>query len=143
MIVFTNYFAVQDLTGLVAVGPPAGKLNGAKMGLYKTQIVPSRDTTLSDLTPCDFAGYALSAAITWDVPFLDVNDVATVLGSMVSFVAGSTPPLNPQSVYGYYIVDAAGTDLLALEAFDAPRGISAPGNTIAIVPQVQAVSQTG
>src|SRR6185503_17176352 len=96
------------------------------------EITPSENLELADLTVATFNGYALSSAVVWGTPFINEDNLPQVLGDITQFTAGSGSPSNmPEVVQGWYLVDAAGTGLLAAELFDEPVEIAAEGEAVA------------
>lgn len=107
-----------------------GPLDGAKLGLYKAPFTPTKFTVLADLTVADFTGYALSAAITWGTPLNDPDGTAYVPGGQIEFIASGSAIAN--TIYGAYIVDAAGTGLIAVLPFDSSVGVSGTGQGVVV-----------
>lgn len=132
MIVVPTPQAEADLTALIAAGPPAGRLNGVKVHLFQNNIVPTPATILTDLVEATFDGYAASAAVTWGSVVVDPAGNAVVYGDAKTFtMTGST---TPNTVYGYYVTNSAGSTLEYLELFDSPVGFGGPGTTLVLLP---------
>ncbi len=118
-------FLVDQLLGFVTTtqaGAGQSAIYQAKIGLIKAAIAPSVSTILADLTPANFDGYALGAAVTWTAAFL-------VGGLFTSVRSGNTHyqpsgSVTPNTIYGAYLVNNAGTDLLGVEIFDNPIPLS-------------------
>jgi hypothetical protein len=104
-----------------------------KIGLYKanSSIGGGKTVILSNLTPCDFSGYA-SQPTTWDAGSLDAN------GKFVRGIATYTFTHNAgavsNNVLGYYVWDATNGVLLWYEAFSAPIVMASNGDAIPITP---------
>lgn len=129
MAVNPKAVALETLTTLIDTG---GQFDGAKVGLFQEPITPTPDTVLADLTPCDFDGYALSSALTWGTPFYGAEETAQVPAGLKQFIAtGSTTPNN---VWGWYVVDGAGTTLLLVEPFEDAIPVLTTGEGVALVP---------
>jgi hypothetical protein len=139
MLVVPDSVSLQNLGALVGTG---GLFEGAKVGLFKNDFIPTRTTALADLTVADFTGYALSSAITWGTAYQDPTIGPVVLGSLKVFAAAD-PITNSNVIYGYYVVNAAGTALLWAERFAATRIVSAPGDAVPVLPAFGNVSQAG
>ncbi len=139
MLVVPDAISLQNLAALTGVD---GLFEGAKIGLFHNNYVPNRQTALADLTVANFTGYALSAAVVWGTPFIDPVIGPVVLANLKVFAAGN-PTTVPNTIYGYYIVDAAGTALLWAERFATPRVVSAPGDAVTVLPGFGNVSQAG
>ena len=74
------------------------------------------DQISGDLTQAAFTGYAESSAIAWGAPFIDDQKRAVVMGGSKQFTGGDA--VDPETIYGYYVVNSAGTGLLFAERFD-------------------------
>lgn len=120
------------IAALIALSDTGGAFDGAKVMLYKAPIAPTPDTVLADLVPADFDGYAVSTAITWSDPVHMSGLAYSVLGSVKVFIA--TGDTTPNLIYGFAIVDAAGTGLLYVQPFDAPLAVNEAGNYIQALP---------
>jgi hypothetical protein len=129
LLVVPSAVLKTQLDYLTATG---GDLNGAKLGLFSNNIVPTQDTVIGDLTPCTFPGYALSAAITWGAADIDDSGSAVTLGGLVTFVSSTIT--TPETVYGAFLQNSGGTVLLAAFRFDTPIAIFRALQAIAIVP---------
>lgn len=138
MLVVPNAVSVAILQALVAVD---ALFNGAKVGLFVGDTVPSQATVLADLTPADFTGYALSSAITWGAPFIDENGIPSVVGSMKEFHA-SDPLTVANDVAGYFVVNGAGDTLLWAERFESEITVAAPTAAVVVVPVFGGVTQS-
>jgi hypothetical protein len=87
--------------------------------LYKNDYTPDANADTGSFVEADFTGYA-AVTPTWGTVSTDVEgNAATVSGSIV--YTSSTP--TAQTVYGYYVVDNAGS-LSFCERFSTPRSIS-------------------
>lgn len=136
MIVLPQSFKLALLEELIDTG---NLLDGAKVGLYQNNIVLGPGTVLADLTVADFTGYALSAAVVWGTPFVDAANKCIVTADEKEFLATS-PFTTSNTVYGYYIVDGAGTTLLYAEAFTTPRQITAAFQGLTVLPRFDCLS---
>lgn len=139
MLVLVKASEKAVLTALTAVG---GLLTGAKLGLFQNDVNPGRATLLADLDPATFDGYALSAAITWSAPVLGEDGFWRVVGDAKTFISDD-PQTTPNTIYGWYLVDAAGTGLIGAERYEEARLIFEPDQSIIEVPQVGSVSKYG
>ena len=73
----------------------------------------------------------MSAAVTWVAPFVNSDDQGELLSDMKTFTQSGVGTTN--TVYGYYVVDAAGTGLLWAEKFDEPFFATAVGRTLPVI----------
>lgn len=121
------------LTALVATGTPGGPWNGATTHLYKNNFVPVPGMDLTSLVEADFTGYAAGSAVTWGTPGFLPGGPAVVTGNLQTFTVGATPTVF-NTIYGYYMVDVAGTGLLFARQFDAPIVLSGPAQIIDVIP---------
>lgn len=122
----------QMLAALAGVG---GAFNGAKVGLFKNNIAPNADTVLADLVTADFDGAAVSGPITWSAVVHNDSLEMRVLGSTQVFIC--TGDTTPNLIYGFYIVNSAGTELLYSMRYDSPQSMSEAGNFIAVTPDLR------
>jgi hypothetical protein len=114
----TTLYAQEEMLEAPAVSP--GFLNGAKVHLFSSPYVPSRSTPLADLTAIEanYAGYAAVAAGTWGDAIVLVDGSMQILAPSIQFTpSGST---SPNTIYGAYLTDAGGTNLIYVEPFDVP-----------------------
>lgn len=116
-----------------------GTFDGMKTGLFQNNVVPSRDTLLADLTPADFTGYALNATAAYAAAGLDSDGTPIMATGVITFTAGS-PITVSNTIYGYYIVDSAGTALLLAERFPTPVQVALPGQVLKIVSVMKGMS---
>lgn len=117
-------FLLEGILGFISVtqaGADESPIFGAKIGLIKAAIAPTRDTLLAQLTPADYDGYALGAAVTWSAVFDDLGDLISVRTASTHYQpSGDT---TPNTIYGAYLVDGAETNLLGVEIFPLPIGL--------------------
>ena len=113
----------------------AGLFNLAEIMLFKNDITPTKDTLLADLTPCDFTGYARSAGIAWAAAYEAESGAGEMVGGAAQFLQTGADP-EPQSAYGYGIVDAGGTLLLAAERFPTPALFDGVGAAQIVIPKL-------
>lgn len=94
------------------------KLFGAKVGLIKAAVAPSKDTVLADVMEADFTGYAQKAVTAWTAVFDDLSGKPSVRTGSNHWQP--TDAVSPNVIYGQILVDTAGTTLLGVEIFDTP-----------------------
>jgi hypothetical protein len=112
-----------------------GKYFGAQIALFTNNLYPTRTNLLSDFTIADFGGLTNLQALVWAAPFLNSNQQAEVLGALITWLTTSSTGL-PVTVYGYLIVDSAGTDLLLAERFANPVAFNASGVSFSLIPRL-------
>lgn len=104
--------------------PAAGDGDPLKLGLFKAlAAVPSNTSTLADITPADFAGYAPKDLLpgTWAPPISVANVAQSQYGATFQTWLST---VGTQVVTGYYVTDNAGLILLWLELFIAGVTVS-------------------
>lgn len=114
------YPRLSDAAALTELTDTGNYLDGAKAMLFKNDITPSVDSILADLTPADFSGYAMSAAVVWGAPFKDENGNLVVRAGSCEF--NQTAATVTNTVYGWGLVgDPSGTPfLICAERFETP-----------------------
>lgn len=116
------------LTAITATGGP---WNGAIIGLYKNNIVPTPRTTLAELDEADFTGYTRSAAITWSAVGQNIEDQAICLSDQKVFAGTGSAVAN--LIYGYMVLTTGGTFLLEVVPLPEPVSINEAGDLLPIV----------
>lgn len=116
------------LTSITGTGEP---YNGAIIGLYKNNVVPTPRTTLAELDEADFTGYARSGAITWSAVGQNVEDQAICLSDQKIFAASGSAVSN--LIYGYMVLTTGGTFLLEVVPLPEPVSINEAGDLLPIV----------
>lgn len=137
MIVVPTPITIEILDSLIAAG---GEFDGALVRLFQNDIQPTKDSILADFTIATFTGFATSAAIVWAGPILNPDGEPIVIGDLKLFTGGS-PFTVSNTIYGYYIVDAAGTKLLWSERFALAQVVAAAGQSVQVVPTFGARNQ--
>lgn len=105
-----------------------GELDGAKVKLFKNDIVPSPTTILADLTPAAFGGY-VAKDVVWGSVFNEPDGGAGVSGGAPSWV---TTDAADETIYGWYLTDTAGTGLLAIARLAEPQHLGAIGVNVQV-----------
>jgi hypothetical protein len=104
----------------------------AKIKLFQTAVVPTRDTIKTDLTEANFTGYTAKTLTAVGTPFLNVaGGIDTPIPSQ-EFVVTTATPVVGNDIYGYWIENAAG-DLLLVVAFDNPVQMQVVGNALVLL----------
>lgn len=100
--------------------------------LYTNNYTPTLGDTLANYTEATFAGYAAQAALAAAWTFSQVSaHVGALQAPNVSF---SNTSGSSQSVYGYYITDAAATVLLGAARFDSGPIVIPTGQSQGVTP---------
>lgn len=122
----------SDLLRKAAADAAALLFADSTIRLYQNDFAPDPMSPLGAFTIASFHGYANidneEAVVVRDQL---TNDWEIVLASVPIFVATAGAPL-PQTVYGVYVVDTAGTGLLASRRFDTPYTFSAAGDGLVL-----------
>lgn len=139
----TNYAfrraALDDNAAMSAV------LDAATLGLTKNLVVPTVNSVLADFTAnvADFNTYA-PAAVTWGLSQQLNNGQVRLPGSLCQFVLANI--LVTETIYDAYLIDSAGTGLLAAGILTPPQPLTTLDQGLLIVPMVpwgQVTAQTG
>lgn len=123
-----------------AVGKVAA--GALKLRLYQNNYTPLHTSVAGDFTNATFTGYteATLATASWNAGVAGTG-TGTALANKASidyaqqtFTMGT--PGTTNTIYGYYIVDNAGTTLLGAELFSTPKSMSVNGDAIKITPKL-------
>lgn len=119
----------DQLLALILTGWTLGKLR-----LFKNDFTPSFDTVVGDFTEATFPGYALIAATTTPVTGIDAQtgNLAIVWADGCTWNAGTI--VTPETVYGWYITNTAGSSVLAAGRFDTLIVVDETDDVVAITP---------
>ena len=129
----------QAQADLLAADPAtlAPAMNANKVHLAINNFTPSLDLVLADLTPATFTGSAAKDVGTGTQP--TYYDVATGKYTirLLEPVGGwnwvcTVDPAAPETVYGVYVTDNAGTTLLGAQLLEEPVVIDAAGQGVGI-----------
>jgi hypothetical protein len=101
----------------------ANLLEGALMHLYGNVVAIGPGTVLGDFEEMAFAGYDVVTLTGWGPVAIDGASQATSAAPKAIFTP--TAVAGTGDVYGYYLTDAGGGDLIGAEAFlDAPVNVA-------------------
>lgn len=124
-MVITKALADALLATLQAI-PGAALINGAKLRLFKNNVVLGPLTAIADLTESTFTGYAATVLPALNGP-ITLAGFVEGLHIEVNFDC-TAAPVPAETVFGYYVTDAAGAVLYAGETFGAPDPINNAGD---------------
>lgn len=111
----------------------------ARLRLFKNDIVPADADTVTSYTEATFPGYAAQVVNAFSVAST-VGGVAQITHAALTFLRGSGG--SGDTIYGYYLTDAAGTTLYYSERDPAaPVNMSVAGNSYAVSLLFQFLSQ--
>lgn len=109
-----------------------------KLHLMQNNPAITSTTVVGDFTEADFGGYAAKLATAAAAVFTDpltgniIIRVPDPSGGW-AFASSGAPPANlPQTIYGAYLTDNAGTGLIGAVKFDTPITITDAGQIIDI-----------
>ncbi len=97
--------------------------------LYTNDVTPGETNTVASFTESTAAGYASKTltASSWTVATADGVTTATYAAQLFQYTAAET-------VYGYYVTDAAGTTLLWAERFTETFTAGSSGGGLYLTP---------
>lgn len=108
-----------------------GPLYLAEYRLYQNDFTPVGTMVIGDFTVATFDGFAAKAAA-WNPSLVNVNGFAvTYADSMLWVPTGTT---TPNTIFGYYVTDTGGTNLLYARRFDTPIALTGPTTGFAMIP---------
>lgn len=114
----------------------AGELATAKLRLYSNNLTPTNAQVIGDFTEATFTGYAAVTLSGWTAASVAAH-VASSTANPVTF----TLTAGTQSIYGWYITNAAGTVLYAAgRDAAAPVAMSLTVNNYQVTVTVSAAS---
>jgi hypothetical protein len=106
--------------------------------LFKNDHVPAVGDTNANYTEANYSGYASQALSTWNAAFLNADNKGEIDAAEKTFTHNGGGTAN--TIYGAYVTNNAG-DVIYAERFDAPRVMSANGDSIPYTARLTAVSQ--
>jgi len=101
--------------------------------VFSNLITPARTTVLDDLTPVTVAGLAVKTAVVMGPPYEEGDGTVKISGAITPFVATTVTGL-PLTLYGYYVLDTDGGELLGCALFDTPVICTQIGDGVSFTP---------
>jgi hypothetical protein len=101
--------------------------NNTKLHLFTNNVTPAKSDTVGTYTECSASGYSaitLSSG-SWTVSTVSTTTTAAYATQTFTLTASAT-------IYGYYITDSGGTNIILSEAFPAVFNIPSSGGSVAI-----------
>lgn len=125
---------VPDVAEVTMLGAlKAQLLSGARIRLFKNDIVPGDGDTASTYVEATFSTYSNQQLPNWGTPATS-GGVAVVSHPAVTWSVGSAGVGN--NIYGYYVTDSLGNTLYYAERDPAaPVNMNVVGNTYSVTPQ--------
>jgi hypothetical protein len=114
-------------------------VNKPLVHLYQNDFSPAVESVLADFLECDFPGYA-AGQISFAAAAIDDTDHAFLEADAIVFTANADP-VDPQRMYGFYVTDSLGVDLLFAERFSRRAYIRLKGNQMSVVVRFGALSE--
>lgn len=118
LIVLAMAFLRSLVTGIATTLPGAPPIDGCKVKLYTNDFAPDPSTLLADFTEATFTGYGEATIATWG-DTINTGPARAGSTAQATFTAGAIVAPG-QTVYGYYVTDAAETVVLFSERFTDP-----------------------
>lgn len=106
--------------------------------LFKNDVTPTVATILANLTVADFSGYA-NATLAWGTPFINGSDKGEIDATQLTWTHNGGGTSN--TIYGFYVVNAAETILIYAERFPAPILMGTSGAEIKYTPRFTCVTE--
>lgn len=129
--------ALAALTALIAEDAP---LEAVKVRLFQNDILPGPNNVVGDFTEATYTGYTAGGiTVTWTTVVHDDTNRPIVYGSNCLFKATGSTVAN--TLYGYYVVDAASAYLWG-GRFASPEMFTVAGDSVVVVPSYQATTPT-
>jgi len=111
-------YGLKKAVSVMGSGTP---WSNAKVGLFTNSTGITFATVLADLTEPTFAGYARAVLSNLNAgPYAEADGNGWYAISGVIGWNPSADPASPETCYGFFVVDNAGTNLLAAGLFPAP-----------------------
>lgn len=108
---------IARLAALVAASYPIG-VNASKVRLYVNDFTPDANMDIGMFVEATYADYE---PLTVNMSSPSINDQGMIV-SRSGMLQWATPPgVDPVTVYGIYITEASGTDIIAAQRFDSPQ----------------------
>lgn len=114
-----------------------------ELHLYQNNYTPGLGTVKADFTEADFDGYAEIVIPGWTVPLYDPVSGEPYNTPLTTTVFTDTGAATPNTIYGWYMLDAVGGQLMGCQRFDTPVVMDANLKTIALAIYFRLVGPTG
>lgn len=102
--------------------------------LYKSNTTPGEADTAATYTEADFTGYS-AASLTGSSWTVTTGAPSYASYAQQTFTSSATQ--SAQSIYGYFVVNAAGTLMWAEKFTDGPYSISNNGDAVKVTPYIE------
>lgn len=117
--------------------------SGATLHLFQNDFVPSANVKLSDFVECDFDTYTSRTGLTqWFVQKDAISqDWVLTADYIATWATAGGDPLN--TVYGWFLTNAASDQLWAWERFTVPRTLVADLDEVFFLCRIRLLRDTG
>jgi hypothetical protein len=123
--------ALAALSNMIATG---GILEAGKIHLYTNNLQPSPQTQLTDFVEADYVGYLAVAWGAWGAPYIGIDGLAHATAPGIQFQP--TDGTTPNTVYGFYATNTAGTALIFSALFVQPVDLLDATYAVIVEPDV-------
>lgn len=117
------------LQAAILAGWTAGKLK-----LFSNDFSPQFDTVVGDFTEATFPGYAAIDDVSGPASGTDAETGLPTVSWMDGSTWLATTIVTPETIFGWYITNTAGSSCLAAGRFDESVTINSDGDVLAISP---------
>jgi len=115
--------------GILVDDSPAGALDGAKVRLFTNDYIPSPTSVLADFDEATFGGYTAADA-SWGPVHYNEDGGAGASGGAPEWVTSGAGP--DETVYGWFLTNAAGTTLLGARRLAVAQPATGTGQQVQV-----------
>jgi hypothetical protein len=121
---------VKTMLAALSAVPTKALLVPCEIRLFNNDVQISRYTLRTALIEPTWAGYAAAAIAALEGPLnLDQNNDGMAADGIFTC---TTAPTSSDTIFGYFITDVGGANLLAAERFDSPVAIALAGDFVSV-----------
>lgn len=128
-----------ELVWLEKVRAYMNSAGGVALKLYQNNYTPVQGSVFASFTEATFSGYATAAITDLGAPVTTSNKAVSTSAAAKVFTHSGGGVSN--TVYGYYVVDAATFAVVWAERFSAPITMSSAVDSISITPRITLFSE--
>jgi len=121
--------SLRFLVSLIAAQGSPLTWDTLTLHLFQNDISPTPETVVGDFDEADFTGYAAEAGVDFGAAYLDEPNLEAKL-TIPTVQFSATGGATPNTIYGGYITDAAGTYLYGSQRFAVPIQINSIGDAV-------------
>lgn len=123
-----------QLAGMNRLTAAGGPLAAAVLQLFSNDLDPNVNTLLADLVEATFDGYAEEAAYTLGGAYIDTDGQIHLTGPSKLWTATGTTVT--ETIFGWMLLNTAGTALYLAGRFPNPIPITAIGDGVFVAPDL-------